>query len=448
MPSRSSGARDAGLAEEIGEDRACSQEMAGVNAPAAVTGDPVAMLMMHGAQQCDREGESIMAQATALEISEEEAASYRSRFPIFEHTIYLNSCSLGPLSTEAMQALASYQEDWSRYGAPVWWNTWMPKLDEAKSRFAQLIGAEPREVTISHSISSALSSIASCFDYRDRRSVVCADLDFPTIAYQWLAKSRDGVSVRFASSPDRIQVPLSEYQKSMDGEVSLLATSHVFYATGAVQPVRDLAGLAHSHGAKIIVDGYHSVGVLPINVKELDVDFYVGGTLKWLLGGPGLTFIYVREELIPQLEPRIAGWFSSADQFAFDTLQLDRSTTADRLELGTPSVPTAYAGVAGMDMILEAGPERIWPRLQMLTERIIERADVKGYEIVSPRDASQRGGIVMLRLDRPRETVTELAERGFTVDYRPGLVRISPHFYNTLDDVDRVMDEIAAIQKD
>jgi selenocysteine lyase/cysteine desulfurase len=387
-----------------------------------------------------------MSQTVAAPISEEEAARYRAEFPIFEHTTYLNSCSLGPPSLRVFRALDTYREDWSHYGAPVWWAKWMSKLDEAKERFARLIGAAPHEVTISHSISSALSSIASTFDYRERNAVVCTEIDFPTIPYQWLAKQRDGVTVRFARTADRITFPVDAFEGLVDGRTALVAASHVLYNTGAVLPIRRIADLAHERGARMVVDGYHAAGVLPVDVKQLDVDFYVGGTLKWLLGGPGLTFIYVREELIPGLQPTITGWFSSADQFAFDPLQLAWPDTADRLELGTPAVSTVYTGIEGMDMILEVEPERIYRRLQGLTERVIERATKDGYGIRSPRDPDDRGGIVMLEVRQPQETVAELRRRGVTVDYRPGLVRVSPHFYNTADDIERFMDELAEVQ--
>jgi kynureninase len=387
-----------------------------------------------------------MTETATRSISEEEAARFRAEFPIFDHTTYLNSCSLGPLSRDAIAALQQFQNGWSQYGAPAWWKLWLPKLQEAKERFAALIGAGVHEVTISHSVSSALSSIASTFDYGDRSTVVCTDLDFPTIAHQWLVKAHTGVQLRFARSSDRIHVPVSAFEKVMSRDVAHIATSHALYATGYVQDVRRLADLAHSNGAKIVIDGYHSVGVFPVNVKELDVDFYVGGTLKWLLGGPGLTFIYVREDLLSDLKPSISGWFAAANQFAFDTLQHDLSPTADRLELGTPAVGTAYTGVAGMDLILRAEPERIYPRLQMLTNRIVDRARADGYTIMSPENPDERGGIVMLHLNKPEETVNELANRGYTVDYRPGLLRVSPHFYNTINDVDRLMDELKKVQ--
>jgi selenocysteine lyase/cysteine desulfurase len=388
-----------------------------------------------------------MSQTVAAPIDEVEAATYRAEFPIFEHTTYLNSCSLGPPSTRVFAALDQYQEDWSRYGAPAWWIEWMAKLDAAKERFARLIGAGVHEVTVSHSISSALSSIASTFDYSTRNVVVCAELDFPTIAYQWLAKTRQGVEVRYARSADRVTFPVDSFADVLDARVALTAVSHVFYNTGAVTPLRQVADLAHEAGARIVVDGYHAVGVLPVDVKALDVDFYVGGTLKWLLGGPGLTFIYVREGIISELHPSITGWFSSADQFAFDPLHLVWPQTADRLELGTPSVSTAYSGIAGMDMILEADPARIYQRLQMLTDRIVRRAQQEGYGVRSPLQPDGRGGIVMLELNQPQETVRELQKRSFTVDYRPGLLRVSPHFYNTAEDVDRFMDALAEVQR-
>lgn len=387
-----------------------------------------------------------MTETATRPITEQEASRFREQFPIFERTTYLNTCSLGPASRRVIDALAQYSQDWSSFGAPAWWLRWIAQLDAAKERFARLIGAGAHEVTIHHSISSALSSIASTFDYRDRPAVVCADLDFPTIPYQWLARARSGVEVRFARSDNRVSVPLEAYERVMDERVATIATSHIFYATGAIQPVRQLADLAHSGGSKIIVDGYHSVGVCPVDVKALDVDFYVGGTLKWLLGGPGLTFIYVREELISEVRPQISGWFASADQFAFDSLHLEWPDTANRLELGTPAVATAYAGVQSMNMVLEADPARIYPRVQALTERVIARAQHEGYGIVSPLDAERRGGIVMLRLKEPEATVAELGKRGFTVDYRPGLLRVSPHFYNTEEDVDRFMDALADIQ--
>jgi kynureninase len=387
-----------------------------------------------------------MTEAVAHSISDEEAARYRAEFPIFDHTTYLNSCSLGPLSRRSTEALQQYADAWSAFGAPAWWAEWMPKIDEAKERFARLIGAGVHEVTVSHSISSALSSIASAFDYSTRHRVVCSDLDFPTIPYQWMAKEREGVSVEFARSPDGICTPMTAYEQCVDGQTALIATSHVFYTTGAIQPIRALADLAHEQGAKLVVDGYHSVGVFPIDVKALGADVYVGGVLKWLLGGPGLTFMYVREGLLEELHPAVTGWFAAADQFAFDAQKLVLASDADRFQLGTPAMPTVYTGIAGMDMILEVGPDRIAERLRRLTARIMEHAMRAGLTVLTPGDPKERGGIVMFELANPKQIVADLAARQFTVDYRPGRMRVSPHFYNTLEDIDQLMENLAQLR--
>jgi kynureninase len=387
-----------------------------------------------------------MAEAVAHSISNEAAARYRAEFPIFDHTTYLNSCSLGPLSRRSTEALQQYADTWSAFGAPAWWAEWLPKIDEAKERFARLIGAGVHEVTVGHSISSALSSIASAFDYSTRHRVVCSDLDFPTIPYQWLAKKRERVTVEFARSPDGICTPLAAYEQCVNGETALIATSHVFYTTGAIQPIRALADLAHEQGAKLVVDGYHSVGVFPVDVKALDVDVYVGGVLKWLLGGPGLTFTYAREGLLEELYPAVTGWFAAADQFAFDAQKLILASDADRFQLGTPAMPTVYTGIAGMDMILEVGPDRIAERLRMLTTRIMEHAVRAGLTVLTPDDPQERGGIVMFELANPKQIVADLAARHFTVDYRPGRVRVSPHFYNTVEDIDQLMENLAQLR--
>ena len=218
-------------------------------------------------------------------IAENEARGYHDRFPIFERTNYLNSCSLGPLSRQSRAALDEYADDWSELGARAWSVRWLPKVERIQDLFAQAIGAHPSNVAIHHSISSALTSIASAIDYSARPKVVVAEIDFPTIAYQWLVR-RD-VEVVFARSPDGIAIPLEEYERLIDERTAAVATSHVFYATGAVQDVAAIVGFAHAKGAAAVIDGYHAVGVLPVDVAALGADFYLGGTLKWICGGPG-----------------------------------------------------------------------------------------------------------------------------------------------------------------
>jgi kynureninase len=377
-------------------------------------------------------------------IDEQEAAAYRAQFPIFAHTNYLNSCSLGPLSVASRNALLQYVHDWANFGAPAWWRAWLPRIDHIKTLFADLIHATPDSVTISHSVSSALTSVASTIDYSQRNKVVVTELDFPTIAYQWLVKP--GVEVVFARSTDGITVPLEEYERLIDGRTALVATSHVFYATGAVQDIRTIAAIAHRHGALALADGYHAVGVLPVDVQCLEIDFYLGGTLKWLLGGPGLTFIYVAPHLLPDLRPTATGWFASAEQFAFNTLMFTAAAGADRLQLGTPAIATVYSGIPALEMIREVNPMRIYARVQHLTRRIISAAQAAGYRVASPLRDEERGGIVMLHLPAPQHTVEELSRRNIVVDYRPGKVRFSPHFYNIEADIDAAMMALVEIQ--
>lgn len=377
-------------------------------------------------------------------ISIDEAEGYRAQFPIFEHKIYLNSCSLGPLSRSSRRALEEYAEAWTEFGAPAWWERWIPKIDQIKGVFATVIGCtDTSSLTIHHSVSSALSSVASAIDYSRRNRVVVSEIDFPTIAYQWLVKPN--VEVVFARSHDGITVPLEEYERLIDDRTAAVATSHVFYATGAVQDIGSIARLAHQHGAMAIVDGYHSVGLMPVDVEAAEIDFYVGGTLKWVCGGPGLTFIYASPTVLPHTTPTVTGWFASDSQFAFETTRFTAAASADRFQMGTPSVATVYTGIPALSMLLEAGLHRIYARVQALTHRTMEQAERFGFETASPRDDEARGGVVMLRLPEPERAVQALAEEGVVVDARPGKLRISPHFFNTEADLDRTLSILDAV---
>ena len=370
-------------------------------------------------------------------IDEVDAKEYRARFPIFEHKNYLNSCSLGPLSRESRMGLHQYAEDWTEFGAPAWWLRWIPKIDRVQTLFAQAINADLDQVTIHHSASSALASVSSALDYSVRNKVVVSEIDFPTIAYQWLVKP--SVEVAFARSAGGITIPIEEYERLIDDRTAAVATSHVFYATGAVQDIRTIAELAHRNGALAIVDGYHAVGVLPVDVQAAGVDFYVGGTLKWVCGGPGLTFVYAGPEVLSRL-PTVIGWFAAKDQFAFETTTFEPAENAARFQLGTPAVGTIYTGIPALELILEVGPDRIYQRVRDLTDAIVNRALASEMEVASPLSAMERGGVVMLRLSDPPAVVEALNQRNIIVDARPGKVRISPHFFNTRADVDAAMD--------
>ncbi len=378
-------------------------------------------------------------------IEHPELLAYRAEFPILQRKTYMNSCSLGALSTRSMQGINQFMELWNEWGAHAWYEIWMSEIDKVRRKFAKIIGAQPHEVAIAPSVSVALSSISTALDYSKRSKVVLADRDFPTLAYQWLVKQRLGVESVFVESPDRIYTPPELFENKVDDTTALVATSRVFYTSGYIQDIRAVADIAHKHGAYILVDDYQGTGQIPINVNTLDIDFLVTGTLKWLMGGPGLALVYVREGLIPQLQPAITGWFGHKDQFEFKTREFEFRTDAARVELGTPSVPTVYAASGGMDIVLEISVESICERTRYLTNDLVAQARERGWTVRVPLEPERRSSIVMIEVERPAEVVDALIAHDIIVDHRPGLVRVSPYFYNTIEENTIVIEAIADI---
>jgi kynureninase len=386
-----------------------------------------------------------MHYAAPAVIEHPELVAYRSEFPILQRKTYLNSCSLGALSNRSMQGLAQFMEMWNEWGAHAWYEIWMGEIAKARQKFAAIIGAQPQEVAIAPSVSAALSSIATALDYSKRNNVVMADMDFPTLAYQWLVKERLGVECRFVESPDRIYTPPELFESKVDSKTALVATSRVFFTSGYIQDVRAVADIAHKHGAYILIDDYQGTGQIPIDVVKLDIDFVVTGTLKWLMGGPGLALVYIREELIPHLQPTIAGWFGHREQFRFKTREFEFRDDAARIEMGTPAVAAIYAANGGLDIVREISVERICERTRFVTNDLIARAREHGWTVRAPQEPERRSSIVMLAFDHPEELVEALVGRDIITDSRPGLLRISPYFYNTLEENAIVIDTIAEI---
>ena len=369
--------------------------------------------------------------------------SWRDEFPILDETTYLNSCSLGALSRRAEQRLRDFRNEWHIHGASAWYETWMDRLAELRGRVAGMLGAPDGTVALSASVSAALGVIASALDYPpERNRVVVSELDFPTQAYQWM--NRPDVEVVRVPSDDGATIDPQRWADAVDGRTALVATSHVFFTTGAIQDIRTLAGTAHDAGALCLIDGYHASGQVPTDVSYADVDFYTTGPLKWLLGGPGLAYTYVRDELVRELEPTITGWFGAADQFDFDITRYEPKPDARRFELGTPALHTVHTALGGQEIIDEIGVPAIRERNRSLTERLIERIGAAGFAMNLAPDGDARSAIVMVEHDDPHAAVEALARAGIIVDARPGYVRVSPHFYNTGDEVDRLAAELAA----
>src|SRR5437016_7786509 len=379
-----------------------------------------------------------MASATSLKtgspLGTHSLARYRSEFPIFRDKVYLNTCSLGALGERTRRRLGEFLDLWQARGAAAWYDVWWAALAELRRRYGRLVGAAPEEIALAPSISVALSSVAEALDYERRPKVVVTSLDFPTVAYQWLAKRPRGVEVVVVESPDQISVPVEAIARAVDERTALVATSHVYFTSGAIQDIAAVADAAHRRGALLLVDAYQSVGQLPVDVKAAGVDFLTAGGLKWLLGGPGIVFLYAREQLTRSLAPQIAGWFGHRNQFAFDPRVLELHDDARRFELGTPSLAAVYAQLGGLDYIDEIGIPAIRRVTAALTEDLIARARDLGLRPKVASRAEDRSAIVMLPAPAPAAGVRQLAAAKIIADARPGHVRLSPFFYNVQDD--------------
>lgn len=365
---------------------------------------------------------------------------WRAGFPILQRKTYLNSCSLGALSQRAVSRVDQFHEDWHNYGASAWYETWMGRLAELRTRVAAMFNVGDHTIALSHSTSVALSSIASSIDYTKRNKVVVADLDFPTLAYQWL--NRRGVEVVYVPSDDGATVDPQRFADVVDERTAFLATSHVFFATGAIQDLPALSQIARSKGALFLVDGYQAAGQVPVDLGDGVADFYLTGPLKWLLGGPGLCYVCVRPELIEQLTPGITGWFGAENQFDFDIHRFEYKHDARRFELGTPALHMVHCALGGQEIIDEVTVPAIRERNQYLAEMTFDLARAAGFNVRCAPTRAQRSAIVMVAVDDPGDAVAYLAKRGIIIDYRPGHVRISPHFYNLEDEIELVIREL------
>src|SRR5438128_4614421 len=370
-------------------------------------------------------------------------ARYRSEFPIFQDRIYLNTCSLGALGERARRKVAEFLDLWQSRGASAWYDVWWAGLTDLRARYARLVGAAPAEIALAPSISVAVSAVAESLDYVKRPKVVVTSLDVPTVAYQWLAKRARGVEVVVVESPDQVSVPVEAIARAVDERTALVATSHVYFTSGAIQDIAAVAAAAHAHGALCLIDAYQSVGQLPVDVKASDVDFLTAGGLKWLLGGTGIVFLYVRERLAQRLAPTVAGWFGHRDQFAFDPHALAFHDDARRFELGTPALAAIYAQLGGLEYIEEIGVPAIRAVTAALTEDLIVRAQGLGVRPKVAARAEQRSAIVMLPAADPHAAVRHLASGGVIADARPGHVRLSPFFYNLQDDHGTALERLA-----
>ena len=359
----------------------------------------------------------------------------RSRFKIFQRKIYLNSCSQGALSDAVQAGLERYIASWHEQGSP--WETWVNCYEEARTSFARFINASPDESAIVTSASAGINSVASALSFKERKKVVMGEFEFPTMGHVWLAQRVRGAEVHFVGAAGN-RIPATSYEKMIDRDTRIVPLTHVCFKNGFRSEVSAITQIAHNAGALVMLDDYQDCGTRPVDVKALDLDFFVTGTLKYLLGPPGLAFLYVRQELVSSLVPTVTGWFAQRNPFAFDPQLFDLSPTARRFESGSPSVPNVYAAAPGFELLTEIGMENVAGHIEKLTQSLLSGAHDLGICAKTPADSA--GPLVVLQSKDSTLLVQKLAENDMVASNRHDGLRISFHVYNTLDDVKAVLE--------
>jgi selenocysteine lyase/cysteine desulfurase len=360
--------------------------------------------------------------------------AWRDEFPVVGTKVFLGAHTLAPLSRRARAAVERFLDVWEDVASAerVWFHHIIPEMRRLEDLYARLIGADAADVVLTPSVSTALSSLASAVDLRDGRDeVVLSRREFPTDCHVWLAQQRRGARVRWVDGSDE-----AAFLDAVGPSTAVVSASRVSYLDGSVLDAAALVQGCRAAGALCVLDDYHGSGVVPIDVQALRADALVGGPLKYLLGGPGVAFLYVRPDLAATLEPTVTGWFSQRDFFAFDNSAVDWPAHAGRFALGTPAPAAIFAAAAGLDIVHEVGPDRIVARVAELTAYTVDRAAEEGWAVRTPSDPARRGGLVAVEVPGAPEVLDALLDRGVIVDERHGALRLCPHFFTSEDDVD------------
>jgi selenocysteine lyase/cysteine desulfurase len=368
-------------------------------------------------------------------LTEQEIAKLRARFPILRRKIYLYSCSQGALSDAVEMGMRAYLDSWFELATP--WDTWMEMYEAARAVFARFIGARPDEVAILTSASAGINAIASCFLFTERKKVVMGEFEFPTMGHIWLAQRPRGAEIEWVP-PREGRIPVESYERAIDMRTLIVPLTHLSFLNGFRSDVRGITRIAHERGAFVFLDDFQDCGTRPVDVKALGVDFYVTETLKYLLGPPGLAFLYVREDLIESLVPTVTSWFAQRNVFAFDTKLFDPAPSARRFEGGSPPIPLLYAAVPGLELLSGLGMSNIAAQIEKLAHAFLEGACQLGIESKTPL-VDSIGPLVVLRSHDASRLVARLAERNIVTSSHHDGVRFAFHVYNDLADVEAVL---------
>ena len=379
----------------------------------------------------------------------DELLSLRSEFPILETTTYMISHSLGAMPRKVYDRLREFADTWATRGIRAWAEGWWQMPVTTGNKLASLIGAQPGEVVMHQNVSVAVSVVLSALKFNSPRNrILYLDVEFPTVIYVLEAHRRHGAEVISIKSPDGLEVPLEALIDAIDERTLIVPLSYIFFKTSTRIDIERVVKKAHEHGAYVLLDAYQATGVVPIDVKKWDIDFLVGGSVKWLCGGPGAGYLYVKPSLYSLIEPTVTGWVAHEHPFAFETGAIKYAKDSMRFLHGSPQIPVFYAAEPGYDLINQAGVDRIRKKSVEQTTRMIQLCDQRDYKIQTPRDSEKRGGTIVVDVPYGDAVVKELSARNILVDYRPGAgIRISPHFYTLDSEIDQTFEAIDEIIK-
>ena len=377
----------------------------------------------------------------------DELLKWRSEFPILDKTVYLISHSLGAMPRATYGRLQEYADAWATRGVRAWAEGWWDMPVTVGDEVARIIGADPGTVVMHQNVSICQSLVISCLEPTpERNKIVYSELNFPSVMYVYEAHARDGkLKIEIVKSDDGITVPLERMLAAIDETTLLVPFSHVLFKSAFLQDAKAIIERAHEVGAMVVLDTYQSAGTVPFSVKDLNADFATGGSVKWLCGGPGAGYLYVRPDLQGKLEPKTTGWMAHEAPFAFDT-DLRYASNITRFLHGSPAIPALYAAESGYRIINEIGVEKIREKSMRQTTYLIDLAEEAGFRVTSPKDVRHRGGTVTIAHEHAAAIAKELIRREFIIDYRPGAgIRISPHFYTTDNELELAIREMKKI---
>ncbi len=372
----------------------------------------------------------------------------RPDFPTLRDSVHLISHSLGAMPRKAFRALRAFGEKWTRDSIEAW-HDWLPLVTRAGDEIGRLIHAPPGSIVTHQNVSSLMAIVASCFDYEaPRRRIVSTDMNFPSVHYVWKEQERLGARLDLVRTRDGISIETEDFVRAIDERTLAVVIELVLFRSGCLQDARAIVRAAHAKGALAVVDAYQAVGAVPVDVAEMDCDFLMGGSVKWLCGGPGAAYLYVKPSLVRRLRPRDCGWFSHREPFAFALDRIDYRDDVMRFMGGTPGIPALYSSAAGREVVARLGVRAIREKALRQTSILMALADERGFRVNTPREPDRRGNMVCVDFDGAEPVHRELLRRRFLLDYRPRCgIRLSPHFYTRDDELHAVFDEIDRLRR-